>query len=109
MYGIGDEEEKDVLPTFCKCGPQKPGYHCLANDCQFAGHAPAPFEIAYSHDNGEVSHDAWIGFGGDMEPEPYNENEVNTLKDTWQKVCKKKVDEAYNEYMIKTNLQDKSN
>ena len=64
--------------------------------------------LAYSHDNGEVRHDAWIGFGGDMEPELYNENEVTTLKDTWQKICKKKVDEAYHEFLIKTNLKDKS-
>ncbi|WP_054028701.1 hypothetical protein [Bacillus sp. FJAT-28004] len=107
LHGLGETEEKDNVPTFCKYGVHKPGYHCLANDCQFAGHAPAPHEIAYSHEDGEVGHDAWIGFGGDMEPEPYNENAVTMLKDTWKKVCKEKVHDAYDEYMLKSKLNDK--
>lgn len=42
-----------------------------------------------------------------MEPESCNENEITTLKLTWQKVCKEKIEETCNEYMIKNNLQDK--
>ncbi|MFD2382167.1 hypothetical protein ACFSWD_13995 [Paenibacillus xanthanilyticus] len=108
MYGIGDTEEKEPVPAFCEYGIKRPGYHCLGNECQFAGHVPAPNEIAYAHENGEVGHDCWIGFGGDMEPEPYNEQLVAKLKDTWQKVCKEKVEEAYEEYMTRTQLKEES-
>ncbi|MEC0093905.1 hypothetical protein [Paenibacillus macquariensis] len=42
-----------------------------------------------------------------MEPEPYNENAVTMHKDTWKKVCKEKVHDAYDEYMLKSKLKDK--
>ncbi|TYP73230.1 hypothetical protein [Paenibacillus methanolicus] len=95
------------VPAFCKYGVKKPGYHCLGHDCPFAGHAPAPNEIAYSHENGEVGHDSWIGFGGDMAPEPYHEQLVTELKDTWQQVCKEKVEEAYEAYMALSHVKEK--
>jgi hypothetical protein len=63
LYGIGETEEKDSIPIFCKYGVHKPGYHCLANDCQCAGHAPAPHEIAYSHEDGEVTMHGLVSVG----------------------------------------------
>jgi hypothetical protein len=47
---------------------------------------------------------AWIGFGGDMDPDPYNDKMVSELKEPWGKVCKKKVNEAYEDYMRQHKL-----
>ncbi|MCR2806844.1 hypothetical protein [Paenibacillus soyae] len=104
LYGIGDQDEVNPVPFFCKYGVSKPGYHWLSEKCGFSGHAPAPLEIAYSGENGEVSPDAWIGFGGDMDPNPYNDKMVSELKETWRNLCKKKVNEAYQEYMKQHKL-----
>lgn len=55
-------------------------------------------EIAISDDDGVVaSLEDWIGFGGDMEP---MQNETAWIAE-WQKICRAKVAEAYQEYMQK--------
>lgn len=50
--------------------------HCLYG----IGDAPAALEIAYSDEEGKVASDAWIGFGGDMDPNPYNDKMVGTKR-----------------------------
>ncbi|MBY9079819.1 hypothetical protein [Paenibacillus sp. CGMCC 1.18879] len=108
LYGIGDQDEINPVPPFCKNGVRKPGYHCLSENCEFSGHAPAPLEIAYSDEKGEVAPDAWIGFGGDMDPNPYNDKMVSELKESWENICKKKVNDAYEDYMKQHKpLEDK--
>ncbi|MBW5468333.1 hypothetical protein GPJ61_10745 [Brevibacillus formosus] len=107
MYGIDDSKEIGSVPEFCKYGIKHPGYHCLKNNCQYAGYAPAPHEIAYSGDNGEVEGDAWIGFGGEMEPEKYTDGNVAESKTLWKKVCKAKIQEAYDEYMLRSKPKEK--
>jgi len=67
LYGIHEQEQMNPVPPFCKNGVRKPGYHCLAEKCKFSGHTPAPLEIAYSDELGEMDSNVWIGFGGDME------------------------------------------
>lgn len=95
LYGIGDQYEINPVPPFYKNGVRKRGYHCLSENCEFSGHAPAPLEIAYSDENGEVAPDAWIGFGGDIDPNSYNDKMVSELKESWENICKKKVNDAY--------------
>ncbi|MDT9121499.1 hypothetical protein RSW84_29045, partial [Escherichia coli] len=79
-------------------GVKNPGYHCLKHNCPYVGHAPALHEIAFSGENGDVGDDAWIGFGGEMEPEIYSESKIMTLKKLWKEICKEKIQEAYEEY-----------
>lgn len=107
LYGVGEQELDTQAPSFCENGVHKPGYHCLVKNCEFAGHAPAPLEIAYSDECGEVDSDAWIGFGDDMDPDPYNNKMVSELKSSWEKLCKDKVNEAYEHYMKQHDLLDK--
>lgn len=104
LYGIGEQKQVNPVPSFCKNGVGKPGYHCLAENCEFSGHAPAPLEIAYSNELGEVDPDAWIGFGGNMDPDPYNDMMVSELKESWKNLCEKKVNEAYEDYMRQHKL-----
>ncbi|WP_103109518.1 hypothetical protein [Brevibacillus reuszeri] len=104
LYTIDEQEQVNPVPPFCKNGVRKPGYHCLAEKCKYSGHAPAPLEIAYSDKLGEVDSDAWIGYGGDMEPDPYNSKMVTELKESWKSLCKKKVNEAYEDYMTQHKL-----
>lgn len=49
--------------------------------------------------------DSHIGFGGEMEPEHASEEKVKDLKTLWSEICKKKIDEAYEEYMVKSGLK----
>lgn len=107
LYKIDDTKEVGAVPEYCKYGVKNPGYHCLRNNCPYVGYAPAPHEIAYSGENGDVKDDAWIGFGGDMEPEKYSESKVSELKALWKEVCKEKIQEAYDDYMLRSKLKEK--
>lgn len=103
LYGINEKQEQNTIAK-CKYGHINLGYHCLESECEFAAYADAPYEIAYAGKNGEVAHDAWIGFGGDMEPENIDSDKLCTLKKSWEKICKAKIDDAYEEYMEKSEL-----
>lgn len=46
LYGRGEQEQVNPVPPFCKNGFRKPGYHCLAENYEFSGHAPTLLEIA---------------------------------------------------------------
>ncbi|WP_255320203.1 hypothetical protein [Paenibacillus elgii] len=105
LYGLDESQEVGTVPKYCKYGVKNPGYHCLKNNCPYVGHAPAPHEIAFSGDSGDVEDDAWIGFGGEMEPEIYSESKDMELKELWKEVCKEKIQEAYEEYMLRSKLK----
>lgn len=95
-----NEEECTHVPEFCKKGVKNPGYHCLENECHFTTFTYADNEICYAGESGEVpSDEAWIGFGGDMESQDYNENENKELISKWEDICRKKINEAYEEFM----------
>ncbi len=39
-----------------------------------------------------------------MDLDPYNEKRVSELKDSWEQLCRKKVTEAYKDYMRQHKL-----
>ena len=60
-----------------------------------------PNEIAYAGEKGIVENlDEFIGFGGEMEPDSNEILERSTLLSKWRDICRKKISEAYDEYMI---------
>ncbi len=40
-----------------------------------------------------------------MEPEIYSESKDMELKELWKEVCKEKIQEAYEEYMLRSKLK----
>lgn len=107
LMEVDDNKINYDTPTFCEYGVKNPGFHCVRNNCPYVGFAPAPHEIAYSGENGEVAYDAWIGFGGDMEPERFLKHKIDELKELWKGICKEKVQESYRDYMIRSKLNKK--
>lgn len=104
------ENNKEPFPEFCERGVENPGYHCLNENCKFIAFTEAPFEIAYAGEKGEVPDgEAWMGFGGDMQPEDANENKINELRALWESVCREKIKEAYDEYMKQSGLPQYEN
>jgi len=96
VFCEGDHSESSLC---CKAGLEHPGYHCLAENCPNVSFTCAPHELAYSDEFGVVPDTkAWIGFGGDMLPEEALDMEP-MLKELWGNICKKKIQEAYDEYM----------
>ncbi|QKE76087.1 hypothetical protein HPK19_25115 (plasmid) [Arthrobacter citreus] len=94
-----------MVPEFCK-KVHKPGFHCIENNCANRGVTYAPNEIAFADENGLVSDlESHIGFGGDMEPENVSQEKINDLKNLWKEICKKKIDEAYEEFMVNSGLK----
>ena len=109
-----------LLEVYCDCSQkEKPAYclkvggeigiHCFSNQCKNLSYTYADHEIAYASDFGVVEQlNDWIGFGGDMEPENLDETKRNELICEWKNICKKKIKEAYKEYMeIKDKLSEK--
>lgn len=101
LYGLGEQEENESVPNFCKRGAGRLGYHCMENKCAFMAFTDAPYEIAYSGHEGVIPDgNALIGFGGDMEPSDYDAHKTEELKNLWEKICRRKIQEAYDEYMV---------
>ena len=74
---------------------KKMGIYCF--ECQYFSYAECPNAIAYSSKEGLIeSEEDWIGFGGEMFPN--NCDEVKCIN-AWHKICRKKISEAYDEYM----------
>jgi hypothetical protein len=98
-----------LLEMYCNCGTNKKekptycsgiGHICIQNSCKYLGCTYCPNEIAFASSNGVVeSFDDCIGFGGEMEPETNDLNTRDVLLEKWKDICKKKIDEAYEEYM----------
>lgn len=97
----GWNKNKDIsIPEFCKSGIGNPGYNCMQYNCPFKSFTYADNEICYAGKLGEVpSSKSWIGFGGDMESQNYDEDENKKLLSLWEVICRKKINEAYEEFM----------
>lgn len=93
MYCIKEEQEK---PTHCK----GIGEMCIHNRCEYLACTYCPNEIAYTNELGIVeSFDNCIGYGGEMEPKDCNPDRKALMLNQWKNICKKKIDEAYEDYM----------
>ena len=80
--------------TGCPCkGKLEWGVHCIK--CSKFSYTYCPDEIALSDANGVV--ERWICFGGDMEPDDWNKREKYIA--IWNRICKKNIKEAYDEFM----------
>ena len=103
--GFDYREDKMVKePEFCKYGINNPGYHCFENECPFKSYTQCPNEFAYVGEFGEVMDgSSYVGFGGEMEPDDNDELKRKKLLELWEGICKKKIDEAYDEYMLAKN------
>lgn len=96
-FGTNDEKNENV-PEFCPT-VKEAGFHCLENNCKYCGYTYADYEFAYADKQGLVPDSGyWIGFGGDMEAEDYDEEKNENLKALWKDICKQKIKEAYEEY-----------
>ena len=104
------------VPKFCRYGIKRPGFHCFENDCSFKNFTQCPNGFVYVGSFGEVKdRDSYIGFGGDMYPDSVNDDasdeEIKIWEDKsaeliniWEGISKKKIAQAYDEFMdIKRN------
>ncbi len=91
-------------PSFCKHGVNNPGYHCFDNECKYKSYTKCPNEFAYVDEFGEVvNEDCYIGFGGEMDSVDDNDITRSKMIELWENICKKKINEAYEEYMLEKN------
>ena len=72
------------------------GIYCFK--CSRFSFCECPNEIALSGEKGLIEDDEdCIGFGGDMEPDALkNRNKYISI---WRNICRRKIKEAYDEYM----------
>ena len=76
------------------------GVHCFI--CPHFSYAESPNGIAYSNEDGLIeSEEDWIGFGGEMFPQQHDDEK--RCIEIWHKICRKKIAEAYDEYMEALN------
>lgn len=97
-----EDKDSPAVPACCLKGAGKPGVHCLVDRCLHVGFTDAPHELAFSDANGEIDiadETVWVGFGGDMEPDDISDRTRNELTGLWERIAKKKIKEAYLEYM----------
>ncbi len=95
------EDANAKVPLFCKNGVNNPGYHCFEKDCTFKSFTKCPNEFAYIGEFGEVQDESsFVGFGGEMDSIDNNELERKKMIELWERICKRKINEAYDEYMI---------
>lgn len=103
----GYEHRKDKttnIPVYCKYGINDPGYHCFEKECPFRSYTQSPNAFTYAGQFGEVKdRSSYVGFGGEMEPDDDDESKRKILLKLWENICKKKIDEAYDEYIAKKN------
>lgn len=72
------------------------GMHCFT--CAKFSYCEANNELAYSNAYGVVETlEDWVGFGGDMDPEDMTRQEECIA--LWQKICRRKIQEAHQEYI----------
>ena len=91
-----------IIEGFCEGNRQQNTYNCKGTlevgiecfDCPKFSYTYCPNEIAIS--NGEGVVEECIGFGGEMEPSEMEK--INKYINMWNGICKKKMNEAYEEY-----------
>lgn len=93
IEGFCDAEES--VNTFPCKGTLKIGVHCF--ECSEFSYTSCPNEIAISNEDGVV--EECIGYGGDMEPIEIEKREGDVVR--WNKICKEKINEAYDLFMKK--------
>ncbi|MBN1054011.1 MULTISPECIES: hypothetical protein [unclassified Clostridium] len=98
-----------LLECYCECKNRneelpcykynnKMGVYCLEHTCKYLSYTESPNEIAYANEHGVVEDELdFVGFGGDMNGN--DDNKTKELIEKWNKICRKKIDEAYEEYM----------
>ncbi len=102
------EDKNAKEPHFCKLGVNNPGYHCFANECIFKSYTQCSNEFAYVSEHGEVMDETcYVGFGGEMESVSDSEFVRKKQLKLWENICKKKINEAYDEYMVEKNKKSK--
>ena len=83
--GVAGDENSFILGIYCF-------------KCSRFSFCECPNEIALSGEKGLIEDDEdCIGFGGDMEPDALqNRNKYISI---WRNICRRKIKEAYDEYM----------
>lgn len=95
-----DHIDEDKKVSCCFKGRGTVGSHCFDEKCQYLSFTETQNELAYVGDFGVVEKsDDYIGFGGNMEPVDSDHKKREILIAKWKEICKKKMDEAYDEYM----------
>ncbi len=90
--------DKRDIKDFCINGIYNPGYHCL--ECLCLSYTKVENQLSFVGKNGEVSDiNSSIGFGGEMEFDDIDDEKRHQLINKWEMISKKKIDEAYDEYM----------
>ncbi len=98
IEGFCDEEP---APSLACHGTFRMRSYCFF--CPEFSYAQSENELAVSDDEGVIAElSDWVGFGGDMCPEKNEEKWVGV----WQKICKQKIQEAYQEYMHELKCSD---
>ena len=98
IEGFCDGNEKlNIYP--CN-GELRFGIHCFK--CPKFSYTYCPNEIALSNSEGVV--EEYIGFGGIMEPLEVERRDEYI--EVWNKICKEKIDEAYNEYLRQFDINE---
>ena len=91
IYEYGDADEN--RSTYPCGGALKFGVHCF--ECSKFSYTFCPNEIAVSDSEGIV--EEWIGFGGEMEPNEQEKKDEYVTE--WNKICKQKINEAYDNFI----------
>jgi hypothetical protein len=87
-----DQNQDKDLPEFC---PEVcvPGYHCLQHQCPFLAFTSCENTLCYINEKAEM--EAGVLFGGDMESEGDNTQNLNL----WKSISVDAINVAYEEYM----------
>lgn len=78
------ENESKPLPDFCK-GDHVPGYSCLVKNCPYLDFSSAENAFAYIGEDSSSKEEILLGQDADLR--------------LWEKICRKKINEAWEEYI----------
>ena len=84
----------DKKPDFCY--GNTPRYACLFNKCPYLSFTSCEDTLCYTNSFSETESDTIVSLGGEMLPDSCNEEDLKLL---WKKISKRKIEEAYQEYM----------
>lgn len=98
-----DTDSKIKAPSFCRYGAGKPGDYCLENLCPHISASTVPLTIAYTDKYGYANNSE--GFAEGIYLDNDVDEKTKKLLNIWEKVCHKKIDEAYEEYEQKASSE----